>query len=136
MRFRTTVALSFASLLACTTGAVPSSSNGTPLNGEWGGVHAGLALTAAGGAISYDCAHGGLSAAVVPDRAGHFDVVGVHVREHGGPVRIDEVPDSLPARYLGQVNGDRMTLRVLVGTDTLGPFDLQRGVPPRLVRCL
>lgn len=136
MRYRTTVALSFASLSACTTGAVPSSSNGTPLGGEWGGVHAGLSLTAAGGAINYDCAHGGLSAAVVPDRAGRFDVAGVHVREHGGPVRIDEVPDSLPARFLGEVNGTRMTLRVLVGADTLGPFDLQRGVSPQIFRCL
>ncbi len=136
MRYLMVPALSLAGLAACTIGAGPSAANGTPLSGEWGGVHAGLSLTAGGGAISYDCAHGGLSASVVPDRAGRFDVPGVHVREHGGPVRIDEVPDSLPARYLGQVDGDRMTLRVLVGADTLGPFDLQRGVAPLLFRCL
>ena len=114
----------------------PLSSEQTALVGEWGGVHAALTLAADGGAISYDCAHGGLGAPVRPDRAGRFEVVGVHVREHGGPVRIGEVPDSVPARYLGQVDGDRMVLRALVGSDTLGPFTLQRSAPPQLFRCL
>lgn len=65
-----------------------------------------------------------------------FDVAGVHVREHGGPMRIDEVLDSLPARYVGEVPDDRMTPRVLVGADTFGPFDLQLGATPQLSRCL
>ena len=124
-----------ATLCGCTMGGSLSSEQ-TALVGEWGGVHAGLTLEADRGAISYDCAHGGLGAPVRPDRAGHFEVAGVHVREHGGPVRIGEVPDSVPARYLGQVDGDRMVLRVLVGSDTLGPFTLQRGAPPQLFRCL
>lgn len=112
------------------------SSENSVLSGAWGGVHAGLTLTPDGGSISYDCAHGGLGAPVRRDRAGRFDVPGVHVREHGGPVRIGEVPDSVPARYFGQVTGDRMVLRVLVGADTLGPFSLGRGVEPQLFRCL
>jgi hypothetical protein len=58
------------------------------------------------------------------------------VREHGGPIRVGEVPDSLPARYAGHVRGDRMTLRVLVGADTLGPFELRRGAEPQLFKCL
>jgi hypothetical protein len=95
-----------------------------------------LTLTETGGTITYDCAHGGLNAPVVPDGAGSFDVVGVHVREHGGPIHVGEIPDSLPARYVGQVSRDRMTLRVLVGADTLGPFELQLGVAPQLFRCL
>lgn len=128
------VAAGLATLSACTMGGALSSEDN--VLGAWGGVHAGLTLTASGGAIDYDCAHGGLEAPVRPDRAGRFDVAGVHVREHGGPVRVGEVPDSLPARYLGQVDGDRMVLRVLVGSDTLGPFALQRGAPPQLFRCL
>jgi hypothetical protein len=116
-------------------GGAPSS-EATVLAGAWGGPHAGLTLTSSGGAISYDCAHGGLGAPVRPDRTGRFDVPGVHVREHGGPTRLGEVPDSAPARYLGQVSGDRLVLRVLVGADTLGPFALQRDAPPRLFRCL
>jgi hypothetical protein len=114
----------------------PSPSDGVPVTGAWGATHAALTLTDTGGTIEYDCAGGVLRSPVRPDAAGRFAVDGVHVRGHGGPVRIGEVPDSLPARYVGRVNGDRMTLRVLVGADTLGPFELQRGAEPRLFRCL
>ena len=136
MRYlRSVLAVGLATVCACTMGGALSSEE-TVLGGAWGGVHAGLTLTPEGGAISYDCAHGSIGAPVRRDRTGRFEVAGVHVREHGGPVREGEVPDSVPARYLGQVNGDRMVLRVLVGGDTLGPFALQRGVAPQLFRCL
>lgn len=118
----------------CSSSGV-SGANG-PITGAWGGAHAGLSLTSTGGSISYDCAHGGLNAPIAPDAEGAFEVAGVHVREHGGPIRMGEVPDSLPARYFGQVDNDRMTLRVVVGADTLGPFDLQLGATPQLFRCL
>lgn len=129
---------SFSLLAFCLGGcsATGSTVAGGPVTGAWGGVHASLALSEDGGTITYDCAHGALRAPLVLNSEGAFDVVGVHVREHGGPIRIDEVPDSLPARYVGQVHNDRMTLRVMVGADTLGPFDLQLGAPPQLFRCL
>lgn len=127
--------LGMATLYACTTTGAPSSSD-APIVGRWSGAHAELMLTDSGGTSSYDCAHGGLYSPVVPNGAGDFDVLGVHVRERGGPARIGEVPDSLPARFIGQLNGDRMRLRVLVGTDTLGPFELQLGAASQLVRCL
>lgn len=132
---RTVLGVCLAHLCGCTMGGALSTEDSV-LGGAWGGIHAGLTLTAEGGTISYDCAHGGITAPVRRDRTGRFDVVGVHMREHGGPVREGEVTDSVPARYVGQVNGDRMVLRVLVGTDTLGPFSLQRGVAPQLFRCL
>ena len=131
------VALVLAAPALC--GCTPSgalSSSGVPITGRWGGARADLTLTEVGGTISYDCAHGGLNAPAVPNGAGDFDVVGVHVREHGGPVRVGEVPDSMPARYVGQVSRDRMRLRVFVGVDTLGPFELQLGAAAQLVRCL
>jgi len=104
--------------------------------GSWSGMHASLTLTDSGGAIEYDCAHGGLGAPVHTDQGGNFEVAGVHVPEHGGPVRDGEIPDSLPARYLGRISGNRMTLRVIVGTVTLGPFELERGGESRLLKCL
>ena len=122
-------------LCGCTAGGGSRTGN-AGLDGAWGGIHAGLLLGAEGGTISYDCAHGTLEAPVRPDRQGRFEVAGLHVREHGGPVRVGEVLDSEPARYLGRVTGDRMVLQVLVGSDTLGPFTLRRGVPPQLLRCL
>lgn len=127
--------LGIAALSGCMTAGGPSSTGG-PIIGRWSGAHAELTLTEAGGTISYDCAHGGLYSPVVPNSAGDFDILGVHVREQGGPSRIGEVPDSLPARFIGQLNADRMRLRVLVGTDTLGPFELQLDAASQLVRCL
>ena len=129
---------SFLLLSICLGGCSATGSTGAsgPVTGAWGGVHASLTLDGAGGTISYDCAHGALRAPMIVNSDDAFDVAGVHVREHGGPIRIDEVPDSLPARYVGQVRDDRMTLRVLVGADTLGPFELQLGATAQLFRCL
>jgi hypothetical protein len=108
-----------------------------PLIGEWGGAHVHLALTAAGGAVEYDCAHGTIDTPVMLDSAGRFAAAGTHVREHGGPVRMGEVLPSSPARYSGAVRGDRMTLRVDVsGIGPIGPYELVRGAPPQLFRCL
>ena len=137
MRHRT-ILLSFgvaAAALRCTV-AGPRSGDGTPVIGRWGGVHAALTLTDAGGAIEYDCAHGGLGAPIRPDGEGRFEIDGVHVREHGGPVLVGEVPDSVPARYVGRISGDRMSLRVLVGADTLGVFELRRDAEAQLFKCL
>ena len=118
------------------TGASPGPGDGIPVVGAWGGRHAALTLTDTGGAIEYDCAHGGLAAPIRLGIDGRFEVSGVHIREHGGPVRIDEPVDSVPARYIGRITGDRMALRVLVGSDTLGPFELKRDGAPQLLKCL
>jgi hypothetical protein len=109
---------------------------GVPITGNWGGEHVRLALTSAGGDVEYDCAHGGITEALVPDNDGTFDAKGVHIREHGGPVRQDEKVDSLPARYVGRIHGDEMDLRVLVAPDSLGPFVLVRGEAGRVFKCL
>lgn len=120
----------------CGCSATSLSTGDAPLTGAWGGAHVSLTLTSSGGTIAYDCAHGALRGALIPDGAGDFNVTGVHVRERGGPVRIGEIPDSVSARYFGRVSGDRMTLRVLAGADTLGPFELELGAAPQLYRCL
>ncbi|HVR80935.1 MAG TPA: hypothetical protein VHF02_02425 [Luteimonas sp.] len=129
-------------LAACAVpgpGADPRSGSaldGSELNGSWGGAHVGLLLSPSGGSIEYDCAHGTLDAAVIPDAGGAFRVAGRHVREHGGPERAGEQPPSLPALYEGSVAGNRMQLRVHVGADTLGPFTLQRDAGAQVFKCL
>jgi hypothetical protein len=62
----------------------------------------------------------------------------VFVREHGGPIRLGEVPDSHPANYAGVVRGDAMTLTVRLtdSADAIGTFSLTRGSPGRVVKCL
>jgi hypothetical protein len=106
--------------------------------GTWGGEHVTLEVTADGGRIEYDCAHGDLAAPLVLDGSDRFDVTGTHTQEHGGPVREDEKLASRPARYAGRVNDERMTLTVTL-TDTgeiLGTFALTRGVAGRVTKCL
>lgn len=122
-------------LTAC---AAPGSLVGTgePVIGDWGGDHIALSLTMTGGNVEYDCAHGGLFEPIRPDARGVFEAAGVHVPEHGGPVREDERPDSIPARYTGTVRGNRMTVRVSAAADTLGPYQLERGAVPRVLKCL
>lgn len=128
----------FSSAIATAVGctAVPSTSRDeSPLSGHWGGEHVALIFTDSGATLEYDCAHGGIAEPVHP-AGGRFAVNGFHVREHGGPMREGEIPDTVPARYLGVARGDNLTLRVIVGPDTLGPFELRRGVEARVYKCL
>lgn len=135
-RVRTLRLVGALAVIAGCTGASSTRGAGVPVVGAWNGRHASIVLSDSGGSIEYDCGHGGLRAAVRPDGDGQFSTPGVHVREHGGPMRLGEVPDSVPARYVGRVRGREMALRVVVGADTLGPFTLRRDGPSQLVKCL
>lgn len=106
--------------------------------GAWGGEHARLTVEAASAAIEFDCAHGALDVPILLDRNGRFDVPGVFVRERGGPVRLDDPPDSHPARYVGTTDGRSLTLTVtlLDSVQNMGTYTLVLGMPPRLVKCL
>lgn len=127
-----------ATVLAACAPATTNGDSGAIVTGRWGGEHVALELTPTGGTIEYDCAHGGLTQPVRPGARGEFEAIGIHVREHGGPVREGERLDSLAARYVGRVRGEMMTLRVYTGSrpDTLGPLQLRRGGEPRLFKCL
>ncbi len=97
-----------------------------------------LVVSVAGGTVEFDCAHGRLDEPMVVDQSGRFAVAGVLVREHGGPIRVDEVEDARPARYAGTVDGQKMSLTVTIldGSPVLGPFTLVLNGTPRLVKCL
>ena len=105
--------------------------------GTWGGEHISLEVTARGGQVEYDCAHGTIDQKIVPDARGRFDLRGTHVREHGGPVRKDETADSHPARFNGEIKDNTMTLTV-TESDTkemVGTFTLVYGQQPHLMKC-
>src|ERR1700681_1106258 len=73
---------------------------GLPINGEartkglpvglWGGEHISMQVTAHRTTVEYDCAHGTIDQRIALDRRGRFNVPGIHVAEHGGPVRQNE----------------------------------------------
>ena len=115
-----------------------SSNSQIDLTGKWGGDHIGIMISDSSATLEYDCAHGTMDEPIIPDNEGNFEVIGVHVFEHGGPVRSDEVADEHPALYKGHIAGNKMTL-VLVLTDRkteLDTFTLTRGVEPLIHKCL
>jgi hypothetical protein len=109
-----------------------------PLTGSWGGRHIALELASHGGTLEYDCAAGTIDEPVRPDSAGRFFVHGTHTPGHGGPDRVGEQAPVLPADYEGRISGSRMTLsvRVVPSGLELGPFMIERGATPMVVRCL
>ena len=109
-----------------------------PPSGTWGGDHIALTIGDASSHLELDCAHADIGEAFSLTRAREFNLNGVFVREHGGPVREDEPLDAHPAAFTGLVVLDRMTLTIqLIDTDdTIGPFTLIRGAPGRVVKCL
>lgn len=121
-------------LAGCSTTTGPDA---VIMNGTWGGDHAVLEVTSASASIEFDCAHGTLPVPLTLSR-GTFDVTGDYVQEHGGPIRSDETVDRQPARYMGTVSGNTMTLLVkLTATaQDLGTYRLTRGSTGRVFKCL
>src|SRR5262245_6746949 len=97
--------------------------------GTWGGAGIELVVGATGAKVDYDCAHGAVEETMTPDRDGRFDARGTWVREHPGPVRDGEAEDVHEARYVGEISGDQMTLRVVIAdrSESLGPYTLTFG---------
>lgn len=105
--------------------------------GAWGGEHISLQLTAQGGTVEFDCAHGAIARQLVLDRSGRFDVPGTYVAEHGGPVRADEPVNELPVRYTGTLKNGKLRLTI-IRSDTkksLGTFTLAHGQEASLFKC-
>jgi len=122
--------------LAC-SGASTGPSSPVPA-GVWGGDHVAMTVADAATHLELDCAHGEITGAITVDGRGQFDVAGVFVREHGGPIRQGEVPDSHPAKYFGSVTSTTMVLTIRLGdsNEMIGMFTLARGSSGRVLKCL
>lgn len=88
--------------------------------------------------IEFDCARGSIEQPIFLNKKGRFDVAGIFVREHGGPVGENEPPDTHPARYTGRVYRKMMSITVtLTDTmETIGSFTLIYGQSPYVTKCL
>jgi len=115
----------------------PAVKDGQLAAGVWGGEHIRLEATDGGASVEYDCASSTIDRPVALDGQGNFDVKGRYAAQHAGPVLRDEEANSRPARYVGRVKGDEMTLTVsLTDTkETVGTFTLTRGSDGRLMKC-
>ncbi len=97
-----------------------------------------LTVSTTGASLEFDCAHGTVDEAPLLDSQGQFNLRGMYVREHGGPIRDGELEDSHPALYFGQLRGSRLTLSIRLTDDgmQIGPYAAQLGQQPRLFKCL
>ena len=110
----------------------------TIANGSWGGQHIRLTVEHGSARIEYDCANGSIEGPLKIDSRGRFELRGVHMREHGGPMRSDEQQQGQAAKYTGWTDGKKMTLSVtLVDSKTeIGTYQLTRGGAARIFKCL
>ena|ERR1700687_466946 len=108
------------------------------LLGLWGGEHISMEVTEQHTTVQYDCAHATIDQRIALDRRGRFDVSGMQVQEHGGPVRKDERLASYPVRFVGRVSGQSMKLTVRNSRtrEPVGIFSLVYGKDPKLRKCL
>jgi hypothetical protein len=105
--------------------------------GAWGGEHVRLEVTRHGARLEFDCAHGSTDKPIALDGEGRFDVKGVFVREHHGPIRVGREPKSQPASYSGKVQGKNMTLWVTLtdSNEPVGTYSLTHGQEARVRKC-
>ena len=106
--------------------------------GIWGGDHVAMTVADTATHLELDCAHGDIPGAITVDARGRFDVAGAFVREHGGPIRQGEVPDSHPAKFSGSVASTTMALTIRFAdlNEMIGTFTVVRGSPGRVLKCL
>ncbi len=102
----------------------PRSGNGPALQGVWGGDEVSLTVTPSGGRFEQYCAVGSIDRPIQLDANGRFSVIGMYLRNRGGPIGLPE-----PARYIGSVEGTRMILTITLtdSNEQIGPFTLLFG---------
>ena len=116
----------------------PAQPTVNPFVGVWGGDHIVLTVTEMRSSLEFDCAHGDIPGALMANGAGAFMARGTFNREHGGPIREGEIPDTHPAWYAGTVSGTamRLTVHLIDANEVIGSFDLARDAPGRVLKCL
>ncbi len=129
------ILVTLVSITSCTEDSIHP---GTQIEGLWGARHIILVADKAGAVLEYDCAHGTIDEPLIPDSDGHFDLVGTHTWESGGPIRQDQQDTTHPARYQGSISGNKLTLtiRLTDGDEVLGPYVLVQDDPGRVYKCL
>lgn len=132
------VAVSAAAVAACAGAATPLSgaASAIPL-GNWGGDSAAAIVGDTAMHLHIACTFGDVSGRVAVGADGSFDVAGTYVLR-AYPITVGP---TLPARFVGRLEGTRFTVRVTVNdtvakqTVVRGPVVLSLGAPGKLGPC-
>jgi hypothetical protein len=108
------------------------------LSGQWGGQGVSMEIEGTKATLTFDCAHGTISEAIVPDEAGKFTVKGSFTRERGGPMREDDVSTGAAATYSGVVQADSLSLTITLNgsKEPVASYALTHGKAGRIRRCM
>jgi hypothetical protein len=100
----------------------------------WGGDHVRMTVTASGAELDFDCAAGTITE-IVPETDGPFSLKGTFTPQSSGHTR-DGGSRTGAATYSGTIDGDTMTLRiVLSGQDQTASYVLVRGRQGNVRKC-
>lgn len=98
-----------------------------------------MIITESGADLEWDCAAGQITEPFETLEDGTFDLEGTYTPGSGGPVREDDPPRALQARYFGtkfQLSRITLTVEVPESEIALGPYFLRLGQGVILHRCL
>ncbi len=105
--------------------------------GNWGGLHAGMVVSDTGAEVQYDCAAGRVTAPMLLDAHGDFDLPGLYIRTGPGPVPAnDSLVPKFPVRYTGHTDGKTMTFTVSGDSVPAQRFDMTYGGNPNVMKCV
>jgi hypothetical protein len=137
-RFTRLAALASIAALLVAGACAPGYPDRVPL-GNWGGPHAGMVVSDTGAEIQYDCGAGRITAPLLLDSRGDFDLPGLYIRQGPGPVPAnDSLLPRYPARYTGHSDGHTMAFTMTVENDSIPAqsFTLAYGGNPNVFKCL
>jgi len=103
--------------------------------GDWGGNHIRMEVAEKSATLEFDCAHGKIEGPLVLDASGRFNLRGSLTPERGGPIRADDKPQSLPAKYVGFIRDNKMMLTVKIEGSDDETFTLEKGKEANLFKC-
>jgi hypothetical protein len=123
-------------IISCSSGNLPPFDGNIAL-GTWGGDSAGMIVSDTAMHLHINCTYGDVSGRVPVGITGEFGVIGSYTLR-AYPIAVGP---SLPAQFVGRLEGDQVTVTVTV-TDTVehqtvvhGPVIVKFGDDPRLGPC-
>jgi hypothetical protein len=106
--------------------------------GNWGGEHLAISMSAEGMNIEFDCAHAHFAGPISVVN-GNFEAPGTYARESGVQMDPEMMPQGQPAVINGTVDGTTLTITITLNGDSaqkIGPFSATKDREPVIRKCM